>query len=121
MNVKDVAWGGQPLSPAQSRLMTETVAPPELNAGAAANEAVRKKFQHFVAGTFYKQMLAAMRRTLSDKPLMNGGRAEEIFRNQLDQTVAEQFAVERGGAMSDKMYEQFALKLADAGPSLPRL
>lgn len=70
-------------------------------------EEQRQKFQEFVAGTFFQQMLKAMRETVPEGEFMHGGRAEEMFRNQLDATLAKEFATERGGPFADEMFERF--------------
>jgi hypothetical protein len=70
---------------------------------------VREKFNEFVAGTFYRTLLTEMRKSLHpEKALMYGGRAEEIFRAQLDQTLAERLAASHGESFSGKLYEQFS-------------
>lgn len=78
-----------------------------------APDELRAKFQQFVAGNFYRTMLQALRKTTSNKGLIHGGRAEEIFRSQLDQTIADRFATAHGAALAEKMYEQFTRRLND--------
>jgi len=52
-------------------------------------EEVRDAFTAFVGQTFFSQMIKAMR-TSTDKPsYLHGGRGEEIFQGQLDQTPSE--------------------------------
>lgn len=72
---------------------------------------LREKFQSFVAGTFYRQLLESMRKTVQETKLVHGGRAEEIFRAQLDQNLSERLADSHGSELSGKMYEQFLLGL----------
>lgn len=71
----------------------------------------REAFQKFVAGTFFKQMLKSMRNTLGKPAYFHGGQAEEIFRGQMDQEVAEQLAAKRGGSMSESLFKAFATRL----------
>lgn len=71
----------------------------------------REAFQKFVAGTFFKQMLKSMRNTLGKPAYFHGGQAEEIFRGQMDQEVAEQLAAKRGGSMSESLFQAFATRL----------
>lgn len=78
-------------------------------------EAMKTHFQQFVAGTFYKSMLSAMRKTQLAKPLIHGGRTEEIFREHLDQTIAERIASAHGEGLSRKMYEQFVRRMGTSG------
>ncbi|MFO0948675.1 MAG: rod-binding protein [Planctomycetota bacterium] len=100
------------LNPANTRLNPS--APPaildkdKLNAqDQISQDVLHDKFQEFVAGTFYKTLLAAMRKTTSGKTLIHGGRAEEIFQSQLDNTLTDQLANSHGSSLSDKMYQQF--------------
>ncbi len=72
-----------------------------------ATDELREKFNAFVAGTFFKSMLEAMRKTVGKNPLIHGGRAEEIFRSQLDNTLVERIADQSGDGISNKMFEQF--------------
>lgn len=78
-------------------------------------EELKAKFQEFVSGTFYKTLLAAMRKTVSGKSLVHGGRAEEIFRSRLDQTITDQLATAKGSALSDKLFEQFVRQINGGG------
>jgi peptidoglycan hydrolase FlgJ len=73
------------------------------------NAEVRKQFDQFVGETFYGQMLAAMRKTVGKSAYFDGGRAEEVFRGQLDQILAEKMTHANGGAFADGMFEQFML------------
>lgn len=74
----------------------------------------REKFGEFVAGTFFKAMIAAMRKTVGETKLIHGGRAEEIFRSQLDDTLATRLANQSGDDFSGKMFQQFLLNQAGA-------
>lgn len=82
-------------------------------AAASAEQGLSTKeaFQDFVAGTFYKQMLKAMRGTQQKVQYLDGGQAEESFRSQLDQQVAEDLAREHGAAFSDSLYKVFQTQL----------
>jgi Rod binding domain-containing protein len=68
---------------------------------------VQLAFQNFVGQTLFGQMLASMRETQGDVAYMNGGRAEEIFREQLDQVLVEQITTASAHTLSDPMFEQF--------------
>lgn len=69
----------------------------------------RQTFQDFVAGTFYKQMLKALRKTLDKPAYMHGGQAENIFQSQMDQQVAEDLAASQGATIADPLYTAFRL------------
>jgi Rod binding domain-containing protein len=63
-------------------------------------EDVREAFTQFVGQTFFGQMMKAMRSTVGKPAYFHGGRGEEVFQSQLDQTLAEH--------MTDASAEQFA-------------
>jgi peptidoglycan hydrolase FlgJ len=69
---------------------------------------VRGKFQDFVAGTFYKTMLKAMRDTQRPPKYFHGGQAEQIFQGQFDQQIAEQMAREHGARFADPLFAAYA-------------
>ena len=78
---------------------------------ARGDERLREVFQGFVAGTFYQQMLKALRQTHGRPAYLHGGRAEEIFQARLDQHVAEDLAANSGRAFSDELFDAFARRL----------
>lgn len=69
---------------------------------------VREKFQDFAAGTFYKEMLKSLRSGQKHSKYFYGGQAEEIFRGQLDQQIAEDMAHQHGGAFADPLFEAYS-------------
>lgn len=70
--------------------------------------AVRDKFQDFVAGTFYKEMLKALRAAQKPSKYLNGGQAEKIFQGQMDQEIAEDLARQYGGHFAAPLYESYS-------------
>ena len=72
---------------------------------------VREKFQDFVAGTFYKQMLKSLRATHDKAAYFHGGPAEEMFQGQLDQYVSEDLARHQGAGFSDPLFSAFSQHL----------
>ncbi len=68
----------------------------------------REKFQEFVAGTFYKQMLKSLRSTQGKPAYFHGGQAEEVFRSQLDQHITDDLARSRGGSFADPLFSVYA-------------
>jgi Rod binding domain-containing protein len=68
----------------------------------------REAFQDFVAGTFFQQMLKALRSTENELPYIGGGQAEKVFRSQLDQFVSEDLAKTHGAPLVDELYKSFA-------------
>lgn len=80
---------------------------------------VRETFQQFVGETFFGQMLKAMRATTGKPAYLHGGRAEEVFRGQLDQTLAEEMtkasASKFAGPMFKQQFPELAEQLDDRG------
>ena len=77
------------------------------SAKAAENPALRKAFDQFVGETFYGQMLQAMRKSQSKPAYFNGGRAEEVFTQQLDQALTKKLAETSANKLSGPMYNLF--------------
>lgn len=67
---------------------------------------LREKFTQFVGETFYGQMLKAMRSTVGKPAYFHGGRAEEVFQSQLDQTMAENLTKTTASKFSEPMFER---------------
>jgi Rod binding domain-containing protein len=70
---------------------------------------LRKAFEDFVGQTFYSQMLSSMRKTVGKPAYFDGGQAEEIFRGQLDQVLAEKLSDASADKFAGPMYDLFAL------------
>lgn len=71
---------------------------------------VREAFDQFVGETFFGQMLKAMRKTVDKPAYFHGGQAEEMFRGQLDQMLAEKMSDASAGSFTDSMFNLFELK-----------
>lgn len=71
---------------------------------------LRQVFKSFVGETFFGEMLKAMRKTQGKPAYFHGGRAEEIFQQQLDQVLSEKLAESSSDSLSGPMYELFALE-----------
>ena len=90
-------------------------APPPAQDGQAAKkgqdgEALRAAFQSFVGQTLFGQMLKAMRKTQNEPAYFHGGQTEEIFRQQLDQVLAEKLSDASGDKLSGPMFDLFTMK-----------
>lgn len=70
---------------------------------------LRDAFHQFVGQTFFGQMLGAMRKTVGKPAYLYGGRAEEIFRSQLDQVLSEKLTDATADSFSGPMYDLFTL------------
>lgn len=79
----------------------------ELDSTVGSGVELREKFQELVAGTFLQLLLRSLRKTVGESKLVHGGRAEEIFRSQLDQTVATELARTHGSEWTEGLFEQF--------------
>ncbi|MDA7977234.1 MAG: rod-binding protein [Pirellulales bacterium] len=66
---------------------------------------VREAFDRFVGTTFYGQMLSAMRKTVQEPAYFHGGRAEEMFRKQLDMVLSEELTKSGSGEFSESLYK----------------
>jgi peptidoglycan hydrolase FlgJ len=73
---------------------------------APRTDEVRKHFTQFVGETFYGQMLKSMRATVGKPAYFDGGRAEEVFRGQLDQALAEQMTKASADRFVDPLFER---------------
>jgi|GEM_PF-6154852 len=68
---------------------------------------VEEVFQDFVAGSFYKQMLKALRKTQNEPAYFFGGQAERMFQSQLDEEVASTLAKTSGKKFSQELFKVF--------------
>ena len=82
----------------------------ETGGDSAKDDKLRDAFQSFVGETLFSQMLKSARKTQNKPAYFHGGRAEEMFQQQLDQVLAEKIAKSDGGSYSDAMFELFTMK-----------
>lgn len=80
-------------------------------------DVLRETFTQFVGETFYGQMIKAMRCSVGKPAYFHGGRAEEVFRGQLDQALAEQMTAASADRFAEPMFQQQFPQLATAPPS----
>jgi flagellar protein FlgJ len=71
---------------------------------------VRKAFDSFVGQTFFGQMLSSMRKTVGEPAYFHGGRAEEMFQQQLDQVLGEKLSNASADKFSGPMFKLFSLE-----------
>jgi hypothetical protein len=74
--------------------------------------ALRQAFDAFVGQTFYGTLLKSMRQTVGKPAYFHGGRAEEIFQGQLDQTLVEEVSQASAERLTGPMFELFMLSRA---------
>ena len=70
---------------------------------------LREAFDAFAGEVFFGQMLKSMRKTLGKPPYFHGGRAEEVFQQQLDQVLAEKLSKASAEKFTGPMFELFTL------------
>ncbi|HZZ71527.1 MAG TPA: rod-binding protein [Pirellulales bacterium] len=81
-----------------------------LTGGGAKPEDVKKAFDQFVGETFYSQMTQSLHKMTGKPAYFNGGRAEEVFQGQLDQTLSQKMAAANPGQFSGSMFNLFNLQ-----------
>jgi hypothetical protein len=87
-----------------------TASPTPPSATAAKNPALRKAFDSFVGETLFGQMLRTMRKSIDKNPYFDGGQAEEIFTQQLDQALVTKLSAASADKLSGPMYQLFTLQ-----------
>jgi Rod binding domain-containing protein len=76
------------------------------------NDELRQHFTQFVGETFYGQMIKAMRSTVGKPAYFHGGRGEEVFRAQLDQTLSQHMTAATADRFADPMFQRQFPKLS---------
>jgi len=92
-----------------SVLRSSPSAPQAPRSGAAQDPKLRKAFDSFVGQSLFGEMLKSMRNTVGKPAYFHGGRAEEIFQQQLDQVMAEKLSDASADKLSGPMFELFTL------------
>ena len=97
---------------ATATAMSAATAPPSqpLPAGKKNDAQLRQAFDQFVGETFFGQMIHAMRKTVGKPAYVHGGRAEEIFQQQLDQILAQDISRASADKFTGPMYELFTMQ-----------
>jgi hypothetical protein len=73
---------------------------------------LREKFTQFVGETFYGQMIKSLRSTVGKPAYFDGGRAEEAFRGQLDQKLAEHLTEATADRFAEPLFKRQFPELA---------
>jgi peptidoglycan hydrolase FlgJ len=84
--------------------------------GRGNESALRGKFTEFVGQAFFGQMLKSMRATVGKPAYFHGGRAEEVFQSQLDQTMSEHLTEASASKIAEPMFARHFPKFAEAKP-----
>lgn len=72
----------------------------------AEAQKVQDTFRTFVGEAFFGQLIKAMRSTQGKAAYFDGGRAEEVFRGQLDQALAQEMTEASADRIADPMFRQ---------------
>jgi hypothetical protein len=96
------------VTPVASRPSTPVPGPRPLDP-AAQREVLRRTFESAIGQTLFAQMLKSMRKSLGKPAYFHGGRAEEVFQQQLDQVLAEKMAQSSASSFVGPMFELFTL------------
>lgn len=97
-------------SPASLSMLKDRAQEPRmLEATDKASPELREAFTSFVGQTFYSQLLGSMRKTVDKPAYFHGGRAEEVFQGQLDQTLAEDMTKATADQFAGPMFDLFML------------
>jgi peptidoglycan hydrolase FlgJ len=67
-------------------------------------EKLQSAYRDFVGKTFFSQMLKSMRSTVGKPAYFDGGQAEEVFRSQLDQQIADDLSQSTAPQIADPMF-----------------
>lgn len=76
----------------------------------AEDDKLRDALDQFVGETFYGMMLKSMRKTVGKPAYFHGGRAEEVFQQQLDQVLAEKLTAASSEQLTEPMYQLMSLQ-----------
>jgi hypothetical protein len=71
---------------------------------------VRRQFDQFVGGTFYRQLLGELQKTVGKPAYMHGGQAEDMFRAELNSRLADQLAATTAAQFTGPLFELFMLQ-----------
>jgi hypothetical protein len=85
----------------------ETAASQFLAQSQGSQGKLQSKFQDFAAGTFYKEMMKSLNKMHKKPAYIYGGQAEEIFKGQMNQHVAEDLAHSNGNQFAASLYQGF--------------
>lgn len=65
---------------------------------------LKQAYGDFIGKSFFGQLMKSMRSTVGKPAYFDGGRAEEVFRGQLDQTLADHMTVASADKIAEPMF-----------------
>ncbi|SMP63529.1 Rod binding protein [Neorhodopirellula lusitana] len=101
--------GGSAASASESTKLPFELGQPSAEAS-DESEPVREAFTDFVGQTLFGSMMASMRKSLDKPAYFHGGRAEEVFQEQLDQTLVEEISDASADSFVNPMFDLFQLQ-----------
>ena len=72
-----------------------------------------KTATQLLEGSFYLEMFKAMRKTVPEGGIIEGGRGEDVFADMLDEHLAEAAASRAEGGLADALYRRLVGALRD--------
>lgn len=81
-----------------------------VDSDATPKEPLREAFRDFVGQTLFGQMMSSMRSTVGKPAYFHGGRAEEVFSEQVDQVMVERISEASASSVADPMFELFIMQ-----------
>ena len=78
-----------------------------------SREEVKRLYQQSIGGTFFRQMMKALRSSTGKAAYFNGGQPEKIFQSQLDELMIVKLSETSGGIFSDAIFDQQFPEFAD--------
>lgn len=73
-------------------------------------EPLKEAFSDFVGQTLFGSMLSSMRESVGKPAYFHGGRAEEVFQQQLDQKMVEEISNASAESFVDPMFDLFQMQ-----------
>ena len=70
---------------------------------------LRETFDSFVGEVFFGQMMDSMRKTVGKSAYFDGGQAEKMFTQQLDQVLSEKMTKASASEVTGPMFDLFML------------
>jgi hypothetical protein len=74
-----------------------------------SDKELRETFDTFVGEAFFGQMISSMRKTVGESAYFNGGQAEKMFTERLDQVLSEEITKSSASQVSGPMFDLFML------------
>lgn len=90
------------------------------NPAPAGRDAALRRACAELEGVFFQEMLKALRATVPEGGVVDGGTGEEIFTSLMDGHLSTLAALRSGGALGEALYRQLGGATADAPEPAPR-